>query len=58
MPDTFPIIKWNEIDSALARAQSLSDYLKVGSGYWYEKLTKMQNEFHQVKMGLFRPYRI
>jgi hypothetical protein len=25
MPDTFPIIKWTEIDSALAQAQSLTD---------------------------------
>lgn len=25
MPDTFPVIKWTEIDSALARAQSLTD---------------------------------
>jgi hypothetical protein len=25
MPDTFPIIKWTEIDAALAQAQTLTD---------------------------------
>jgi hypothetical protein len=37
-------MSYEEMDLAF---DALGFYLKVGSGYWYEKLTKMQNQFHQ-----------
>ena len=50
MPDTFPVVRWSEIDSALAQAQTLTDRnslrLKV------ETLQHLSKQSKQSKQSL------